>query len=389
MTGRQSRALRLAIVSGVVLAGAVLVTLAAPQQAGQATPPAAKSPYLKLATPWPDADTLRKRQSEAEGRALFSSADPLVFTLTADFKAINKDRDPASTRRFPGVLALAAPGGGVTSIQIQIGTRGNVRLSPRTCDFAPLRLEFVKSAVKNTAFDGQDALKLVTHCWQDATFEQYVLREYLVYRVFNLHTPRSFRARLATITYVDTSGGKTIAARHGILIEDADDVARRMGGRVVDIPRGQFSDLDRDATTMMSVLQYLIGNTDYSIYALHNVKLVQTPALGRMLTPVAYDFDISGLVNPHYGRTDPKLGIASVRDRLYRGPCRTMAELEPALSEFRGRQAAVLALPDALPDLSPRSRKDVVSFLEGFYAAIARPDGVKRAFIDTCAKITM
>jgi hypothetical protein len=66
-----------------------------------------------------------------------------------------------------------------------------------------------------------------------------------------------------------------------------------------------------------------------------------------------------------------------------------MAELEPVLSDLRGRQAAVLALPDALPDLSPRSRKDVVSFLEGFYAAIARPDGVKRAFIDTCAKITM
>jgi hypothetical protein len=386
MTRRQSRAIRLGIVSGVVLAGAVLVTLAAPRQAGQAKPPVAKSPYLKLAEPWPDADTLRKRQSEAEGRALFSSAAPLVFTLTSDFKAIDKERDPSSTRRFPGVLAMAAPGGGVTSTQVQIGTRGNVRLNPRTCDFAPLRLEFVKGDVKKTVFDGQDAL---THCWQDASFEQYVLREYLAYRVFNLHTPRSFRARLATITYVDSSGGKTIAARHGILIEDQDDVARRMGGRAVDIPRGQFSDLDRDAMTTMAILQYMIGNTDYSIYALHNVKLVQTPALGRLLTPVAYDFDISGLVNPHYGRTDPKLGIASIRDRLYRGPCRTMAELEPVLSDFRGRQAAVLALPDALPDLSPRSRTEVVSFLEDFYATIARPDRVKKAFIDACAKITM
>jgi len=386
MTGRQANATRCALVCGMVLAGAALTS---PPSAQQTSPPVAKSPYLKLAVPWPDADTLRKRQAEAEGRPLFSSADTLVFTLTADFKAIQKDRDPSSTRRFPGVLAMAAPGGGVTSIQIQIGTRGKVRLDPRTCDFAPLRIEFVKSAVKKTVFDGQNALKLVTHCWQDATFEQYVLREYLAYRVFNIHTPRSFRARLATVTYVDSSGGKTIAARHGILIEDEDDVARRMGGRVVDIPRGQFSDLDRDATTMMSVLQYMIGNTDYSIYALHNMRLVQTPALGRVLTPVAYDFDISGLVNPHYGRTDPKLGITSVRDRLYRGPCRTMAELEPVLADIRGRQTAVLALPGAVPDLSPGSRKDVLSFLEGFYATIARPDRVKRAFIDPCAKITM
>jgi len=386
MTGRQANATRCALMCGLVLAGA---TLGSSPSAQQASPPAAKSPYLKLAEPWPDADTLRNRRSEAEGRALFSSTDPLVFTLTADFKAIDQERDPSSTRRFPGVLAMAAPGGGVTSTQVQIGTRGNLRLNPKTCDFPPLRLEFVKSAVKKTVFDGQDALKLVTHCWQDASFEQYVLREYLAYRVFNLHTPRSFRARLATITYVDSSGGKTIAARHGILIEDQDDVARRMGGRVVDIPRGQFSDLDRDAMTTMSILQYMIGNTDYSIYALHNVKLVQTPALGRVLTPIAYDFDISGLVNPHYGRTDPNLGIASVRDRLYRGPCRTLAELEPVLSAFRGRQAAVLALPDALPDLSPRSRTEMVSFLEDFYATIARPDRVKKAFIDACAKITM
>lgn len=386
MTTRQANATRCALVCGMVLAGAALTS---PPSAQQTSPAAAKNPYLKLATPWPDADTLRKRQSEAEGRPLFSSADPLAFTLTADFKAIGKDRDPSSTRRFPGVLTMAAPGGGVTSIQIQIGTRGQVRLNPRTCDFPPLRLEFVKTAVKKTVFDGQDALKLVTHCWQGAGFEQYVLREYLAYRIFNLHTPRSFRARLATVTYVQASGGKTIAAQHGILIEDQEDVARRMGGRVVDIPRGQFSDLDRHATTMMSILQYMIGNTDYSIYALHNVRLVQTPALGRLLTPIAYDFDISGLVDPHYGRADPRLGIASVRDRLYRGPCQTMAELEPVLSEIRGRQAAVLALPGTLPDLSPRSRNDVVSFLEDFYATIARADRVKRALIDTCAKTTM
>jgi hypothetical protein len=368
------------------VAGTAPVT---PRADRQAAPPAARSPYLKLAEPWPDAGTLRKRQAEAEGRPLFSSADPLVLTLTADFKAIGKDRDPLSARRFLAQLAMAAPGGGVTSIQVRIGTRGQIRLNPRTCEFPPLRIEFVKSTVKRTVFEGQDALKLVTHCWPDASFEQYVLREYLAYQIFNVHTPRSFRARLATITYVDTSGGKTIAARRGILIEDEDDVARRMGGRVVDIPRALFSDLDRRATTVMSVLQYLIGNTDYSIYALHNVALVQTPALGRALIPVAYDFDISGLVNPHYGLPDPKLGIASVRDRMYRGPCPTLAELEPVLSEIRGRQAAVMALADAVPGLSPGSRKGVLSYLGDFYATIAQPDRVKRAFIDACAKITM
>ena len=310
----------------------------APQPSGQQAPPPAKSPYLKLAAPWPDAETLRKRQAEAEGRPLFASMDPLTFTLTADFKAINKDRDPASTRQFPGTLAMTAPGGGALSLDVQIGARGQVRRNPRVCDFVPLRVTFTKAGVKKTVFDGQDSLKLVTHCWQDASFEQYVLRQYLAYRLFSLHTPRSFRARLAIVTYVDTSGGKPVAGRHGIFIEDDDDVARRSGGRSVDIPRSQFKDLDPGATTMMSILQYMIGNTDYSIYALHNVRLLQTPALGRLLIPVVYDFDMAGLVNAHYARADPKLGLASVRDRLYRGPCRTMAELEPVLQAFLARR---------------------------------------------------
>ena len=211
-------------------------------------------------------------------------------------------------------------------------------------------------------------------------------REYLTYRIFNLMTPRSFRARPAVVTYVDSTNGKRVAARPGIFIEDDGDLARRMGGRVVDILRSQARDLDPDAATTMAILQYMIGNTDYSIYALHNMKLVQTPALGRLLIPVPYDFDMTGLVNPHYAGVDKRLGIASVRDRLYRGPCRTMEALDPLLAVFRARQPDVLALVDALPDLRAGSRREVKEFLGDFYSTIARPDRVKRAFIDGCGK---
>ena len=60
-----------------------------------------KNPLLKLAEPWPDADALKARRLEAEARPLFQATDPLEFTLTADFNAINKDRNPESTTRYP------------------------------------------------------------------------------------------------------------------------------------------------------------------------------------------------------------------------------------------------------------------------------------------------
>jgi hypothetical protein len=351
--------------------------------------PAEKNPYARLAAPWPDADTLRKRQVDAERRALFASHEPLAFTLTADFKAIDKDRDPNSTKRYAGVLTLSAEG--AAPIDIRLGTRGNARLNVRTCDFPPLRVDFPKqdgkSAVKGTVFAGQETLKLVTHCWASSTFDQYLLREYLVYRIFNVMTPRSFRARQAVVTYVDSTNGKRIEARPGIFIEEDGDLARRMGGRVVDLLRSQARDLDPDAATTMAILQYMVGNTDYSIYALHNMKLVQTPALGRLLIPVPYDFDMTGLVNPYYAGVDKRLAIATVRDRLYRGPCRTMEDLEPLLAVFRARQPDVLALVDALPGLRGGDRRDVRTFLNEFYETLARPGRVKRAVIDGCRSV--
>src|SRR5213079_225449 len=93
----------------------------------------------------------------------------------------------------------------------------------------------------------------------------------------NLLTPRSVRARLAKITYVDSATDKTIGTRYGIFLEDDSDVARRMEGRTVQLPRVLFKDVDADTLETMMVFEYMIGNTDFSLYALHNVIFVQTP----------------------------------------------------------------------------------------------------------------
>src|SRR2546426_672546 len=183
---------------------------------------------------------------------------------------------------------LAAPSSYIVSVSGDTG--GIFRLMPRNCDFPPLRVEFVKDEVKGTVFDGQSWLKLGTHCQDSGDYDQYVLKEYLTYKIFNLLTQKSFRARLLKATYVDSKSGKTVASRYGIFLEHDNDVARRMEGRIIGIPRVVFADLDQDTLTLMMVFEYMIGNTDFSIYANHNVRLVQTP--DRKLYSVPYDFDI-------------------------------------------------------------------------------------------------
>jgi hypothetical protein len=345
-------------------------------------PPPKKNPLLKLTEPWPAPEVLQARKTEAENRPLFQSLEPLAFTMTADFGLVNKDRDPNSTKRFPAVISVTDDKGKTHTINIKTGSRGHFRLMPRNCDFVPLRLEFPKDEIAGTVFDGQTSLKLGTHCQGDKAYDQYTMREYLAYRLFNLITPKSFRARLVKATYVDAKNQKTITTRYGLLIEHENDVARRMGGRVVELQRTQFTDVDAATVNVLNLFEYMIGNTDVSLWFLHNLRLVQQP--DRTLFTVPYDFDLSGLVHAPYAIPDRRFGIRSVLDRLYRGPCRTAEEMEAAAAPFIGKKAEMLALIDGMTDLESSNRREAKDYLEGFFRTIEKPGAIKKQFVDGC-----
>lgn len=364
---------------GAVAAALSLCSVSLPAQAPAA---ARKAWYAKLAEPFPDAARLGERRVASENRALFQSVEPLAITIAADFKKVNGDRAQDSPRRYPATLTVAGSPG--APLPVQLGTRGHFRLHPSSCSFVPLRVEFPAGAVGGTLFDGQRSLKLVTHCQDANAYEQYTLHEYLVYRMFNVMTPRSFRARLVKATYVDAKSQKPVASRYAIFLEDDDDVARRAEGRIVDVPNALFKDLDQGALTLMALFQYMIANTDFSIIRLHNVRLVQDR--DRVLYTVPYDFDFSGLVNTRYSEPDKQLGIRSVRERLYRGPCRTEADLEPLLERFRARKSDLMAVYDSQADLSANGRRGAQRFLQEFYSVIERRDQVRKILVNGCTK---
>src|SRR5687767_7050065 len=124
---------------GMVAAALLSVGLASVsthQAAPAAQPPAKakKNPHLKLIEPWPTAEALAKRRAESEALPLFSSEAPVEFTLAADFKAINKDRDPKSRTLYPATLKVNGEDGAVKELPIQIRARGHSRRMARTCD---------------------------------------------------------------------------------------------------------------------------------------------------------------------------------------------------------------------------------------------------------------
>src|ERR1700730_9432840 len=167
----------------------VAVTTPAPRAQKAPAGPPKKNPLLKLAEPWPEADGIKAPRAESEARPLFKSADTLEFPLTAPFNIINKDHNPESTKRYPGVLTVVGADGALQSIAVNLSARGHFRRMARNCSTVPLRIEFTKGEAKGTVFAGQTTLKLGTGCESSKEFEQITLREYLTYPIYHMVTP--------------------------------------------------------------------------------------------------------------------------------------------------------------------------------------------------------
>jgi len=133
------------------------------------------------------------------------------------------------------------------------------------------------------------------------------------------------------------------------------------------------------------VFQYLIGNTDWSVPALHNIKLLRMSDQSVLL-PVPYDFDFSGVINTRYSTPDPKLGLESVEERMYRGVCRSEVELEPVLEIFREKKDEIYTLYEEFPYLRDKVKRRTLNYFDDFYDTINNQRRAKAEFKDRCTE---
>ncbi|MGW8268416.1 MAG: hypothetical protein ACWGSQ_18760, partial [Longimicrobiales bacterium] len=319
----------------------------------------------------------QEEMEAARSAPLFASHELLELTLEADFQTLKKeDRSRDSREERPAVLRWSDPGGATGSLDIQIRTRGNFRLSRRNCDFPPLRLNVKKGASKGTLFEGQDKLKLVVTCKLGQDYwEQYVLLEYLAYRTLNALTDRSLRVRLARVTYVDTSGKDDPFTRFAFLIESDEMMALRNDARIIEWTSGQLDPrlLDVRSAILMDVFQYMIGNTDWSGVEMHNMILIRSSE--NVPYTIPYDFDFSGLVNARYASPDASLRISRVRQRLFRGFCpedvnRSQADYDAVYDLFREKKDEIYEIWRSLEGLDKDRLEDNLEYFDEFYETL-------------------
>ena len=309
---------------------------------------------------------------------LFAEDSVVSITLSGPLRAMSRDRADDPEYR-PGTLSLAGANaldsGDEEKFEIRIRPRGKSRRDRSVCRFPPLRVNFKKGQVKNTLFAGQNALKLVTHCQTSESFQRYVLKEYLVYRIFNLLTDVSFRVRLLKVTYVDSETNAKPYERFGFFMEHKNRLAIRMGTTVAEPVRIQSAELDPVQASIGELFQYLVSNTDFSFLAAppgetccHNAILLHAED-GKYL-PVPYDFDRTGLVDPPSALPDENLGQRTVRDRLFRGFCRPEPYLSDGLAKVQSQRSAIHSLIRGQTDLSSSDQNRMLKFVDDFYRII-------------------
>ncbi|MCI4666833.1 MAG: hypothetical protein MRZ79_01640, partial [Bacteroidia bacterium] len=223
---------------------------------------------------------------------LFQDDSPLELTLTADLNAFTQDRS-LKAEYYPAELSYTHNGESV-NIPMKIKVRGRFRRDSLVCNFPPVRFNFKKGELPSP-FEKQDKLKVVTHCQDDET----ILKEYYIYKAYNLFTPESFLVRLAKITYVDKAGILPSETHFAFLIESEEHMAKRNKAKPVDEKKRVYKeDVNRLKLGRVYMFNYMISNYDFEVAVRQNMKIMARKTGLPIVVP--YDFDWAGIVGAQY-----------------------------------------------------------------------------------------
>lgn len=322
-------------------------------------------------------------QDAEKTKKLFSSEEVLDLIIAMDVRTVINNRKVEDRVDHKAKLSYLTTDGDSVTYKIKVRVRGNNRANPQVCSFPPLKLDFKKKKVDSTLFEGQNKIKLVTHCKPGSSGAEFILREYYTYKIYENISPYSFKVRLCRIKYVDTDGRFKSDFHFGFLIEDIDDVAARNGMvEFEDTVRNQEV-CERKELDRLMFFQYMIGNLDWSVPYMHNFKLISKEGHPRPVA-IPYDFDYAGIINKPDATPPVNFEITSVTERVFRGLCRIEGGYDEAVSYFKEKKPTIYALYETSPYLSEKSKKYTVRYLDSFYKILDDPKKLEQNVIKAC-----
>jgi len=319
---------------------------------------------------------------------LFQNDEILKAVLTAPIAQAYAQKNQETRIYFPGQWTYIDENGETSRLDVSIRARGNFRRI--YCDLAPLQLNFKKSQVKGTLFAGQDKSKLVSPCFNTATYQRYVVLEYLAYKTLEILTDYSYKTRLVRLSYVDSDEKLEPWTAVAFILEDDSDMADRLGMQRIKVPSVSFDELDREKTALAELFQFMIGNNDYSVLragkgedCCHNSDVLAVDEAGLKI-PIPFDFDFAGLVNANYAAPPSHLPITDVQERYYTGLCHPPGVLDAAIEHVRSKREEIVALFANSAELDGQGKQYARYYIRGFFYILDNPGRLRKEIYQRC-----
>jgi hypothetical protein len=347
---------------------------------------------LSVCTAFGQTDTAdvkgQKKDTPKRILTLFDSDEPLEITLEFDMKRFLEKK--AETETFDGVLTLPLSVTDSIDRKVTLKYRGFSRY--QNCGFAPVEINFKKAVYLDSDSGKVKKIKLVHQCERGALYEEFIKREYLVYKLYNVLTDTSFRVRLLKVNYIDSKKARKPFTLYGFFIEPKAIVARRTNNLIVKSKSLTQRDMIPAALDRVAIFNYMVANWDWSVPGQHNLEVLKSASynVSGLGIPVPYDFDLTGVVNADYAIPPPEMELENARQRKFTGMCRTGEIYRKELMMFLDKKDELYAVIENFPHLSKGSKKDITVFLDQFFDQLEKPkslDNLIELLLEKCKKL--
>jgi len=312
---------------------------------------------------------------------IFGPEEPLEFTVSTDFRALTKNKHDEEYQ--PAQVIYNLWDSINISREIRVKPRGVFRLE--NCSNPPLWVNVKKTEEVFELLDGLKKMKLVIPCKGQNQYQGLIFTEYLAYKLYNIITDYSFKVRLIKLNYHDTGGKVKPGSAYTFIMENEKVLAKRKESMPIKNDKVSARSLDPEYAAILYLFQYMIGNTDWSVPGLHNIKLLKTLDVSRLRPiPVTYDFDYAGLVDAPYAIPGDHVDIESVTERAYMGYCLPEETMNGAFDLFIEKESAVLAAVTNFEQMPDKLKKKSLSYLQGFYNIIKDPKRREKRINKNC-----
>lgn len=292
----------------------------------------------------------------------------LTVTIKTNIDSILMNKN--TEKSFPAKLSYTDVTGVNLTRKIKVKARGRSRR--KVCDFPPLKIKFCKKELAaDNISKSHKSLKLITHCNDESGSLQNVIEEYLAYKVYNELTNSSLKVQLIKINYEDMDSDDSFK-RYAVLIEDIDELAERIGGKEVEGFGKTLADFDQTAMNTFATFQFMIGNEDWRVPFMRNIKFVQQEG-NEKLTPIPYDFDASGLVFAKYAKPDRDLKLQSVRQRAFMGEFNNKEDRAAMVDLFNAKKEGIYDLIQNFKVMNKVDKAKTIAYFDSFYEIINTP----------------